>query len=863
MLKCETVLLFAFLVSSNHDKGRQDGGQSVDVEFEKDAPEQLPPGIQALPGVGNSVNDRVHEVWAILKTLEPTPREIALLSQPSGVLGTVWQYTRTVLRYLFLNAPKQELGGDGSVNVKLTKAVAYGVDLLEQAAEKDDPDALLLLGDMNFYGNFTHPRNFQTAFKWYDRLASLYGNSTAQYMLGFMYATGIGGSVERNQAKALLYHTFAAEQGHIRSELTLGYRLHSGIGSGRNCEEASHYYKQVADKVMAYWRSGPPGGRNMPKASWKWAEDDGGIYGEGASVSSSGFNVKKDSLANARSDHILEFLDMRERSGDFGAMYSLGRHYYDGGRYHKRNLKKARMQFMKIVRSYWNKDGKVDPKADGLEGIAGMAAAYIGRIFLRGEGVEQSFEKAALWFKRGIQNGNALSQHHMGLMYRDGLGVPKDAVRAAAYFKTAAEFDLPASQAAIGALFLDQGDIESAHRYFELAARHGHLEAFYYIAELTHKGVGRTRNCELATAYYKIVAERAEVLLSSFHEANAAHERGDLETALVYSMMAAEQGYESAQANVAYVLDEQTSALSRALTAIPYMPKQQKSQRKSLLHNAALALVYWTRSAKQHNIDSMIKMGDYYLSGTGTSDLAAATLTPDADKASICYQTAADNGHSAQAFWNLGWMHENGVGPIEKDFHMAKRFYDLALEANTEAYLPVKLALIKLRVRSWWNGVSGGTIKPIGPDDESEDEDGRPKNFVEWIAHFLDAADQMAEDEMATDAAAAAAGDELDLGYTGDPMPGGDGDNYEDFDDGLLESLVIIGLAATLAFLVYYRQARQAVNRARDAVDAQQQQAQQAQVGGQGQEEQQQHPGFFPNPGDPDFNQWVAGGIGH
>lgn len=36
------------------------------------------------------------------------------------------------------------------------------------------------------------------------------GNSTAQQMIGFMYGTGIGQVVERNQALASLYHTFAA-----------------------------------------------------------------------------------------------------------------------------------------------------------------------------------------------------------------------------------------------------------------------------------------------------------------------------------------------------------------------------------------------------------------------------------------------------------------------------------------------------------------------------------------------------------------------------------------------------------------------------------------------------------------------------
>jgi SEL1 protein len=128
-------------------------------------------------------------------------------------------------------------------------------------------------------------------------------------------------------------------------------------------------------------------------------------------------------------------------------------------------------------------------------------------------------------------------------------------------------------------------------------------------------------------------------------------------------------------------------------------------QKPSLASDAFLALVYWTRSAEQKNVDAMVKMGDYYLMGLGTH--------PDSEKAVACYTAAAETMRSAQAMWNLGWMHENGIG-IDQDFHLAKRHYDLALETNPrEAYLPVILALYKLRIRSWWNTFTNGNIKSI------------------------------------------------------------------------------------------------------------------------------------------------------
>ncbi len=96
-------------------------------------------------------------------------------------------------------------------------------------------------------------------------------------------------------------------------------------------------------------------------------------------------------------------------------------------------------------------------------------------------------------------------------------------------------------------------------------------------------------------------------------------------------------------------------------------------------------------------------------------------------------------------------------------------------------------------------------------------------------------------------------------------MPGVD-EFYDDIDSGILESLIIIGLAAALGFLVYYRQQRQLEHR---RAQEQQQQQQQQDVAANGapveeqQQPQEQDRGLFPRPGDPDFNNWVAGGIGH
>jgi SEL1 protein len=623
----------------------------------------------------------------------------------AGLLGSAFHIAKELIPRLYISGPP-ESSEEPRQTQKLKGPLAEGIALLERAAGEDNPDAIYLLAQMNFYSNFSCPKNYTIAFKRYMELASLNGNSSAQHMVGFMYATGFGDAVERDQAKALLYHTFAAKAGHTKSEMTVAFRHHSGIGTARNCDEAAHYYKKVADKAIKWYRSGPPGGRAWVPDSYRLADDDGGVYGEGASVSSAGVNAQKggpSSDAHAALDDVLEYLDLMSGKGDFKATFSLGRIHYDGQKGLRRDLKAAKRYFQIVANQYWKRDGTTVDTSDrpGLEKIAGKAAGYLGRMFLRGEGVEQSYKKALKWFQRGLKSGDAVSQNGLGLMYLHGLGVPQSSAKATDYFKAAADQEHPSAQVNLGVLYLDQGgsdDVQVAHRYFELAARYGHIEAFYYLAEMINQGIGRDRSCGLATAYYKSVSEKAEPLVSSFAEANQAYENADYELALIGYTMAAEQGYEKAQSNVAYLLDQEKSMLSLPSFSPFYTP------RSSLLRNTALALIYWTRSAKQSNIDSMVKMGDYYLQGVGTA--------PDMEKAAACYTAASEFHQSAQALYNLGWMHENGVG-LTQDFHLAKRYYDQALETNEEAYLPVTLSLLKLRVRSAWNTLTHGRINSI------------------------------------------------------------------------------------------------------------------------------------------------------
>ena len=124
----------------------------------------------------------------------------------------------------------------------------------------------------------------------------------------------------------------------------------------------------------------------------------------------------------------------------------------------------------------------------------------------------------------------------------------------------------------------------------------------------------------------------------------------------------------------------------------------------------------------------------------------------------------------------------------------------------------------------------------------------RKRTLSQWLNDFVEADYAYNAEQYEAD----------DWDHRTDPMPGAADDFFdEEIDDGLIEMLVIIGLVGALALLIYYRQQRQLAERRR--LEQQQQQ----QADGQPQQPPQPQRGFFPPPNDPDFANWVAGGIGH
>ncbi|CAE6466148.1 unnamed protein product [Rhizoctonia solani] len=579
----------------------------------------------------------------------------------------------------------------------------------------------------------------------------------SQGMLGFFYASGYGGVVPVDQAKASLYYTFGAAGGDPASQMAMGYRHWAGIGVREDCMAALEWYERASHQAMSHFLSGPPGGRTLPLKPTKLSDLAGGLYGHGASVASTGYNSLRAPItaANARAagetwDDVLEYYTYHADRQEPDFALKLAKIYYHGSIYAgeavgkvQRDYWRALKYFRAVARKVWLRDSLTNPllgrkeltkDEQGVVAHTAVACAYLGKMYLRGEGVKPDARLARMWFMRGAEFGEKESHNGLGIIYRDGLldGKP-DIKKASQYFAAAAGQDLSDAQVNYGKIHYERKDYTNAIPFFENAIRHGApFEAYYYLADYNTQRAraGEPSSCSVAVAFHKHIAERGtwalnegSLILPGDEDRETAStsppgstdastssawrqlkEDGELnsggmgtgaagvgEERMLRWSIESERGEEVAQNNLAFILDQDKSSL-------------REYQQPSNDSSTRLALQHYTRSAAQRNVDALVKVADYHFYGLGTPK--------DVAKAVGYYSAAVDTQVSALAMWNLGWCYEYGIG-VPKDYHLAKRHYDMALATNTEAYYPATFTLIRLYFKSMYYTLTGGTDKSL------------------------------------------------------------------------------------------------------------------------------------------------------
>jgi len=540
-----------------------------------------------------------------------------------------------------INEENEKQKAEEELKLRYDKTLA---DLNSSSKDKNQAwNEILALGSEGYYPALitiawakllgTHTRqNIEESEVIFEKMAGE-GVPEAQMGLGFLYATGTVHN--SSQSKALLHYTFGAFGGSSWAQMALGYRYFSGSGVAASCEKALDYYRRVASTVASEVSFG--GGASIQRIRLQ-DEMDGGGYG------------------GILDNDLIEYYQLLADKGDVQAQVGLGQLHYQGGRGVSRDPGLALHYFEQAAES----------------GNA-VAMAFLGKIYLEGNDVVEANNVTAFkYFKKAANLNNPVGQSGLGIIYLQGRGVVQDYKRAFDYFSKAAEQSWVDGQLYLGNMYYKglevKRDYKMAIKYYNLASQSGHVLAFFNLADMHATGTGMLRSCTTAVEFYKNVAERgrwSDLLM----EAHTDYRNGLTDAALLKYLLLAELGYEVAQSNAAFILDRKDSEVYD----LEEMWKR--------------ALVYWSRAAAQGYSAARVRLGDYYYYGWGT--------TIDYETAASHYRIASEQQNNAQAMFNLGYMHELGLG-MKRDIHLAKRFYDMAADTSVDAKVPVYLALTKL-----------------------------------------------------------------------------------------------------------------------------------------------------------------------
>ncbi len=222
--------------------------------------------------------------------------------------------------------------------------------------------------------------------------------------------------------------------------------------------------------------------------------------------------------------------------------------------------------------------------------IGAKAQYELGVKYATGKGVQQDEVKAALWFRKSAEQGEADAQCWLGVMYENGRGgLAKDDAEAASWFRKAAEQGYVVAQYNLGVMHFNEGSIvkddAEAAFWFKKAAEQGYAEAQNNLGSMYSNGQGSLAKDEPeAVSWYR---------------------------------KAAEQGNADGQHNLAGMYDEGKG-----------VPKDESE-----------AVRWWRKAAVQGNAESQYNLGVMYEHGEGG-------LTQDDAQAVSWYQKAADQGYS-------------------------------------------------------------------------------------------------------------------------------------------------------------------------------------------------------------------------
>lgn len=168
------------------------------------------------------------------------------------------------------------------------------------------------------------------------------------------------------------------------------------------------------------------------------------------------------------------------------------------------------------------------------QAISGDAAAQftLAKAYETGNGVKQSAEQAATWYRKSAEQGNAQAENSLGVMYWIGNGVDQDKKQAVQWYRKAARQGDATAMFNLGAAYYNGEGVDTvndtlAYAWFILSSDAGSetgrdaarrsksdrgpgafKDACFVIGELYEKGEDLPKNIALASSWYRKAAEQ-------------------------------------------------------------------------------------------------------------------------------------------------------------------------------------------------------------------------------------------------------------------------------------------------------------------------------------------------------------------
>ncbi|KAI5962759.1 HRD3 [Candida theae] len=594
---------------------------------------------------------------------------------------------------------------------QLTETV---LPLLEISASKNNPKALITLGDLYLFGNYSLPTDYHKAKNYYEKALEVWPDAHAYFMLGFIHSTGLFGEFPVDQKRANLYYQVAAENGDINALQVVAYRNLKGIGVPSNCELALPYLSRLS--MMGFDRGRTP----IADIDYNIRVSDfnGGLYGEKLSETVSSIDIPSRKYADIRTQ--IEEQKLNANDHEYATFYYNGLEHLRGDYFTERDFAQAFREFQKCVAIGEEYYGSRDySNVDRLDRVfLSLCQVNLGRMYLEGLYVEKDASKAQQILQTSLKvkaSSEALNQ--LGIIEEQGLVGEANRTKAMEYYTLASKQKRGAGSKNLAKSLMETvgtGSIESnenrdlIYKHMQQAAYYGSTEALYYVGNFLESGLAHLVEPEERVTCAKIALYYREFMkrLTSFYAPHLKYAfdelaSGNFGNALVGYSIAAEQGYEQAQVSAAHLLYQ-------------VQPLYTRQETKTFTHDRLnLAIQYLDRASKQGNVDATILLGDIYKGQDGH-----AQIEPDYERAFNYYRIAADK-HSSHGAFKLAEMYEYGLGSENHsvDYFLAKRYYDQSLqykeksdlERQTQQLKPtyssahINWALLRLRFKHLFN----------------------------------------------------------------------------------------------------------------------------------------------------------------